>query len=330
MMNHGSRRSSKRVIAAFLVALAVYEIQGAEEDTVAGKPVLRYNTSSILQNINAPRPPVSSTDDQTTMTPTKHLQYAVFLDQLGTMEPNTGLIRGDPEAPVIMSDGEFSTPETKYCFRWIPCGRVVQQRFNRCRGGYWPLYWDDVETVAGRRLLATGKEFFERLSDDDECILIFEWSDETFTSAIIKGYVEEWWGRLGFLARFFTLRIDLMPYWAWKFDLPQSTSKLEELEAPDLKCCPPKENGPSCLGGGALANNNDCETISVACNTPTDIGPCAMWKRRNLLRRFIPLLGFASYYAYPVGDKNREPTGFFSKFEEVMLENGINQIFHGV
>jgi hypothetical protein len=202
-------------------------------------------------------------------------------------------------------------------------------------------YEDEAKLEQGKKLSATGKEFFTRLRERDDvsnCFLTFEWNKD-FTYAKILGYMKEV-AQTSFAEGFMTLEITLMPYWAWKFGISDEGAK--EAEKLDGKCCPSKkDNDISCLGAGTLGGKpgSQCETISMACGEvkPEDVKSCAMWSRQNKLLSSISISKipglsdkFGGYLAYPIGDKNGEATGFTLQFLKGLEGAGIDNLFHGL
>jgi hypothetical protein len=306
--------------------------KGDEECNATGEagavdkyPIRKYATADILAGLLSP-----PTTNEVIGDIPAHLQYTVSLDQAGIMFPKTGMSAVDPEAAITFSSGEFAT-ETK----WFK--RVVSQKFNRCAGGGWSFYYDDIKKIGEEKnIVNTGKEFFKKLREGDPkyCPLAFTWNED-FTKAEISGYMEQ---RLSPLpdavsGSILGLTIELLPYWAWKFGISnKGTKKAEKL---DEKCCPPKDGNDACKGAGKLGKpNTECETISMACGVvePQDRKMCAMWERKNIALGFIPisaLTGVGGYLAYPIGDKNEEPTGFTQHFVDGLVAVGVNDVFHG-
>lgn len=286
--------------------------------TVGNVTIFKFPTSQILDGMIAP----PASNEQIGAIPS-HLQYTVCLDQVG------GFPFSDPEAAVSLSSGTFET-DTK---RGLKKTRV-KQKLNRCRGGGWGFLFDDITTASnGKTLLDNGKESIARSmneKEDEYCFLAFEWNVD-FTKAKITGYVEERpMVPMAIARRMARSTIKLTPYWAWKFGLSNSKKgKAGTFDELDAKCCPPRY-GNACQGAGTIGKlNTACETISMACGQVAhdNLAECAMWTRHNKALGVVPMV---SYVAYPIGDKNRDATGFFPHFEAAMESSGIHEAFYGL
>lgn len=216
------------------------------------------------------------------------------------------------ETTVVLSQGDFFLQDG-----------AVQQRLDRCQGELWTYVWNDG-AFPDRSLLSlrlSGKAIFWLSRLLRLCGLILVWNDD-FTRAELS--IE---GKPFLFGTSYT-GMEMLPFWAWKFGL-EHEEDTSTLQAMDSKCCPLKENGPDCTGGGVLGTlGHPCETISMACGPidRDDIVNCAMWRRSG--PTFFGFFEY-TYLGYPIGDKYQQPTGFFPRFEEAMEENGVRQFFQG-
>lgn len=308
----------------FTVALAAASSQlgsALEEETISGINVVKYPVSEVIKQMPKPLTPEGVPP---------HLQYIVGLDQDGAVVQGTGIMNADPEYAITLSSGTFDGTKSV---------------MNRCYGGEWSLYDVADKNLIKRKfegprtLSSTGRDFLDKMSgSDSDCSLTFDWNED-FSEASITGYWESAvpQEQIGLWNSALDLRIELEPYWRWKFsgvDMEPgrfNSLKKSKMKKLDEKCCPPKESD-QCLGENKLGVEGPCETISMACGEidEDDISACGMFRRRNMspLGFEIPIMG--GYPIYPLADRYGNPTPYNKFYEDAVSARGIETIFHGL
>ena len=290
----------------------------SHEETVGNWSIQVCHTEDVLDDI--PNPPVSLPEVGDLPA---HLQYIIGLDQTGIVDMTEGVgmpTGGDPEYAITLSSGEWKFQKH---FWGKP---TLTQTINRCRGGGWTFFNVDSSTTHfydKKFVDKSGKEFFELINaDDDKCNLYFAWNEDA-TEARITGYFDNF-----FAATAIDLSIKLQPYWKWKFGLKTSNKEGKEAKELDAKCCPPKDDGSSCLGEATLGKaGTPCDTISMACGEihKDNVSECAFYRRNN---KMLGLVLASYYHAYPLADKNGEPTSYNTHFVDTYTSKGVTDIFH--
>ena len=181
----------------------------------------------------------------------------------------------------------------------------------------------------GKSVNVSGPDFFSDINrDDDRCNLRLHWNKD-FTKNTIKSYWDDNLTGKMFDAGLFKLTFEMAPYWKWKYGLKVSWKEREQAKKLDETCCPSKKifRDP-CSGPGVLGKpGTSCETISDACGDikSEDMGKCVYFKRKHYA---ASIKNIATYYVYPIADKDGKPTMFYKHFYKTYEDHGITALFH--